>query len=226
LKIGRLKIGSNRRMTKNALIVVVLLAACTQEPTQTALSDLSSSYGATHVEVVAKSQLNIVLHVDAAPGECPTLREETSATFDGAVMNVSRGGYDLDSTGCYPISFFISPLPMDQIHTFERTTSGSQLEVKDKSATWGINTGALFGENFLNDTANARIVWEDVTTISTATTDPVVPLQLEGNIIHYPKGTQINWVSAWAHSTPTKCLGPGLCTVDLQGDRALAPINP
>src|SRR5262245_61375801 len=66
------------RMTKKPLIVVVL-GACTAQPTQTSLAELRTSYGDTHLEVVARSQLNIVLHVDSAPGECPMLLDDVTA---------------------------------------------------------------------------------------------------------------------------------------------------
>lgn len=213
-------------MTKKLLIVVVL-GACTQQQNTTSLAELRNAYGDTNLEVVAKSgQVNIVLHVDAQDGACPLLRDDVAATFDGNAMTVARGGYDLDSTGCYPIAFFISTLPMDQVHTFEATSSGSQFMVKDASARWGVNTGVLFGNNFVDDPANARITWSDVSSISTATLDPVVQTTIEGNIIHYPAGTHVYYVSAWAHATPTLCAGPVVCSADIQGDRALGPINP
>ena len=213
-------------MTKKLLIVVVL-GACTQQQNTTSLSELRTAYGDTHLEVVAKSQqVNIVLHVDAADGACPLLRDEVSATFDGQAMNVARGGYDLDSTGCYPIAFYISTLPMDDIQAFEATSSGSQFLVKDNTTRWGVDTGVMFGNHFVDEPANARIIWSDVTSISTATLDPQVKTTIEGNIIHYPPGTHVEYVSAWAHATPTLCAGPVRCSADVQGDRALGPINP
>jgi hypothetical protein len=213
-------------MTKNLLIVVVL-GACTQQQNTTSLSELRTTFGDTHLEVVARSeQVNIVLHVDGQSGDCPLLRDEVSATFDNTPMLVARGGYDLDATGCYPIAFSISTLPMDQIHTFEASASGSQFLVKDDSARWGVDTGVLFGNHFIDDPAHAQITWSDVTSISTATLDPPVRTTIEGNIIHYPAGTQVDYVSAWSHATPTLCAGPVACSADIQGDRALGPINP
>jgi hypothetical protein len=213
-------------MTKK-LVIVVVLGACAQQQNTTSLADLRTAYGDTHLEVVAESQqVNIVLHVAAPDGSCPMLRDETSATFDGNQMGVARGGYDLDSSGCYPIAFFISTLPIDQIHTFEATSGGSQFLVKDNSARWGVDTGAMFGNDFVDDPAHAQITWSDVTSISTATLDPIVKTTIVGNVIHYPAGTHVNYVSAWSHSVPTLCAGPVVCSTDIQGDRALGPINP
>src|SRR6266581_363908 len=103
--------GLNRGMTKK-LLIVVAVSACTTSDRTTSLESLERTYGQTHVEILAKSQLNVALHVDAAEG-CPLLGEDVSATFDGMQMFVARGGYDLDSTGCYPIAFWFAPLPAD-----------------------------------------------------------------------------------------------------------------
>jgi hypothetical protein len=84
----------------------------------------------------------------------------------------------------------------------------------------------MFGNNFVDEPANARIIWSDVTSISTATLEPQVQTTIEGNIIHYPPGTHVEYVSAWSHATPTLCAGPVRCAADVQGDRALGPINP
>jgi hypothetical protein len=213
-------------MTKK-LLIVAALGACTQQQNTTSLSELRTAYGDTHLEVVARSQqVNIVLHVNAEDGACPQLREETAATFDNKAMHVARGGYDLDSSGCYPIAFYISTLPLDDIQAFEATSGGSQFLVKDDSAHWGVDTGVMFGNHFIDDPANAQITWSDVTSISTATLDPPVQTKIEGNIIHYPAGAHIGYVSAWSHATPTLCAGPVVCSADVQGDRALGPINP
>jgi hypothetical protein len=212
-------------MTNKALVLVAL-GACSPSTPSTPLAELQSTYGATRLEIVAKDQLNVLLHIDDPAGGCVTLGEDVSARFDGQPLNVVRGGYDLDSSGCWPIAFWITPLPAAAISGFERTTNGSSLEVFDHSARWDIEAGKLFANDFINDTANAQIIWSDVTSIATAQVSPSVPTTIDGNAIHYPKGTDIVWVSATAHPTPTRCAGPASCTVDLAGERAWTPVNP
>ena len=214
-------------MTKTALLSVALgvLGACTSSDPSTPLAKLQTQYGDTRLEILAKDQLSVILHIDSSGG-CATLGKDVTARFDGQPMNVVRGGYDLDSDGCYPIAFWISPLPAAAISGFERTSNGSALQILDHSATWNVDAGKLFADDFENDTANAQIIWHDVSEIATAQVGPSVKTTIVGNAIHYPKGTDIVWVSATAHPKPTRCDGPGLCTVDMAGERAWAPVNP
>ena len=69
------------------------------------------------------------------------------------------------------------------------------------------------------DTANSQIIWEDVSSIERAQTSPAANLTISGNTIHYPAGLAIDWVWAYALPTPTRCDGPGRCSVNLQGSR-------
>jgi hypothetical protein len=76
-----------------------------------------------------------------------------------------------------------------------------------------------------DDRTAGTIEWENVATITSAETSPSARLTIDHNIIHYPKGTDIEWVEAYAHPVPSRCDGPSLCTIDLQGTRDWV-INP
>jgi len=199
---------------RKPIYLVVAFAACTSSPKTTPLSEL----GSTQMEVVTNGKINIELHVDESQG-CPTLDEHTTATFDGAPMQVARGGYDTNASGCYPIAFWFNDTPLATVNGFEKSAQASELVVTDKSATWTLDTVPLFANDFLNDTQNSRILWTDVTSITSAEIQPGGPIQINGNAISYPAGLQIQWVSALAHPTPSRCDGPGLCSVSLQGSR-------
>ncbi len=205
---------------RKPIYLVVGLAACAS-PKTTPLAQLQSAYGTTQLDVVTNGKINIELHVDETAG-CPTLDEHVTATFDGAPMLVSRGGYDTNASGCYPIAFWFNDTPLATVNGFEKSAQASELVVADKSATWTIDTVPLFANDFVNDTQNARILWTDVTTISSAEIQPGGAGQISGNAISYPAGTQVQWVTATAHPTPSRCDGPGLCTVSLQGSRTFS----
>ncbi len=194
------------------LLLVAALGACATPAKTTSLAELAS----TQLEVVARGQINIELHVDETAG-CPQLDERTLATFDNARMMVSRGGYDTNASGCYPIAFWFDQLPTDTVNGFERQAAGSELVVADPSATWTVDTTRLFGNDFTNDTATGTITWQDVTTISSAEIAPVTAYTISGNQILYPAGEAITFVDARAHPQPTRCDGPSVCTVDLEG---------
>jgi hypothetical protein len=199
---------------RTPLYLVVGLAGCTSQPKTTPLAQL----GTTQMEVVTNGKINIELHVDEADG-CPTLDEHVTATFDGAPMQFSRGGYDTNASGCYPIAFWFNDTPLATVNGFEKTANGSELVVADKSATWTVDTVPLFANDFLNDTQSSQIIWTDVATIASAEIQPGAALQISGNAISYPVGLQVQAVFALAHPVPTRCDGPGLCTVSLQGQR-------
>ena len=202
-------------------ISLAALGACAQQQATTPLSKL----GNPNVEIVAKGQINIELHVDEAGG-CPVLGDDVSALFDGQPMLMTHGGYDENASGCYPIAFWFNAPPMTAINGFEKSTNASELVVKDTSQTWSINTTRLFANSFFNDVANSQIVWTDVDSIAVAHVIPAVPFQIQGNAIHYPAGTDIEYVDALAHPVPTLCDGPAICQVSLQGVRDWRPINP
>ena len=203
------------------LLVVALLGACAQQQSSTPLAKLGSS----NIEVVAKGQVNIELHVDESNG-CPVLGDDVRALFDGQPMQMTHGGYDTNATGCYPIAFWFNNPPMSDLVGFERGTNSSQLVVQDKSATWSVNTSRLFANDFADDTANSQIIWTDVATITTAQISPAVPITVTGNVIHYVPGTSIQWVDATAHPATTLCDGPANCFVNLEGSKQLGPISP
>jgi hypothetical protein len=208
-------------MAKLLGISLVALGACAQQQATTPLARL----GTPNIEIVAKGQLNIELHVDEAGG-CPLLGDDVHATFDGQPMMMSHGGYDETADGCYPIAFWFNAPPMTTINGFEKTTNSSQLVVADKATTWNITTTRLFANDFFNDTANSQIVWSDVESIAAAHVLPSVPYQIQGNAIVYQPGADIQYVDALAHPIPTLCDGPALCQVNLQGMRDWGPINP
>src|SRR5262245_42551730 len=108
-------------------LCLVLLAACTTQ-TSTPLRQLDSAYGATTIEVVVNGQFNIELHVDSTAG-CPLLGDDVVARFDGVRMNVTPGGYDSTTNGCYPIAFWVTPVPATSVAAWERTTQGSGLVI-------------------------------------------------------------------------------------------------
>jgi hypothetical protein len=203
-------------MTKS-ILVFGLVGGCANQPA-TPLAQLPPS----QIEIVADGQINIELHITTS--ECPLLRENTVAIFDGIPMNVSRGGYAFDHSGCYPIAFWVSQ-PGD-VRVYERSATGSRLVVEDGSATWSIDTGRLLANDFQIDTTAARIVWPDVTQITTAGLVPNVPISIDGNTIHYPTGTNVERVDAYAHPTVSRCDGPVTCTVDLSGARNFDGITP
>jgi hypothetical protein len=199
---------------RKPIYLVLGLAACTSQPKTTPLAQL----GTTQVEVVTNGKINIELHVDETQG-CPTLDEHVMAMFDGAPMQVSRGGYDTNASGCYPIAFWFNDTPLATVNGFEKSANASELVVVDKSATWTVDTVPLFANDFLDDTQNSQIIWPEVSSIASAEISPGTPTQITGNVISYPVGLQITWVSALSHPTPTRCDGPGVCTVSLQGQR-------
>ncbi len=199
-------------MNKLILLVSVgSLGACTQQDPSTPLHQL----GETHLELVANGQINIEMKV--LGGSCVQLGDDVHATFDGQPMHVARGGSDQTADGCYPIAFWINPTEMDGIKTFEAGAASSDMIIEDASARWTISSTRLFANQFSIDTANSQIVWQDVTAITSALLRPTVPVTIAGNVIHYPAGTNILSVSAYAHPTPMRCEGPSLCQVDLNG---------
>lgn len=203
---------------RTPLYLVAGLAACTSQPKTTPLAQLQAAYGNTQMEIVTNGKINIELHVDESGG-CPTLDDHVTATFDGAPMQVSRGGYDTNASGCYPIAFWFNDTPLATVNGFEKSAQASELIVADKSATWTVNTVPLFANDFINDTQNSRILWTDVTSITSAQIQPGAAVQISGNAISYPQGLVVQAVYALAHPTPDRCDGPGVCTVSLQGSR-------
>jgi hypothetical protein len=197
------------------------LGACAQQQSHTPLAKL----GQPNVEIVASGQVNVQLHVDESGG-CPLLSDDVTAQFDGQPMMMTHGGYDENASGCYPIAFWFNAPPMTAINGFEKTANASQLVIKDASQTWSVNTTRLFANNFVNDTTNSQIVWTDVDSIASAQLLPPVPVQIQGNAIHYPTGSTIEYVDALAHPVPTLCDGPAICQVNLQGERDWRPTNP
>jgi hypothetical protein len=204
---------------RKLLIPLGLVAGCTHSDSTTPLSDLAKKYGDTNLELVVNGQVNIELHVSPTSG-CPELSEELVATFDGVPMHIVRGGYDTNANGCYPIGFYApQPLPADQLMGFERTTTASELVLVDRSSQWTVGTGRLFTNDFVIDRAAGTIEWQNVAAISTAQISPQAPVTIERNIIHYPKETAVELVQAYAHPVPSRCDGPALCTIDLEGTR-------
>jgi hypothetical protein len=207
-------------MTKLLLLAATLGACAAQQPS-TPLHQLGDST----LELVSfGGQVSVELKVKGTG--CPMLAEEVSATFDGVPMDVSRGGYAETSDGCYPIGFTISPSRLDGVATYEAGSANTDLVIEDKTTRWTIASTRLFTNQFDIDTAGSRIVWQNVTAITSAQLTPAVAVQIEGNIIHYPPGTNVTAVSAYAHPLPTKCDGPGQCLVDLQGAHAFQPTPP
>ena len=201
-------------MSKQALLLVVL-GACAQQQSGTPLAKL----GSPTIEVVAKAQLNIEMHVDTSNG-CPQLGDDVVALFDGQPMQMTHGGYDVDSSGCYPIAFWFNETPSTQLAGFEKQNSMSQLLIKDSASQWAIETARLFANDFAIDAGNSQVVWADVSQITSAQLSPAVTVQIEGNTIHYPPNTVIEGVDATAHPVPTRCDGPDVCTVNLEGFRS------
>lgn len=195
------------------------LGACTQTTT-TSLSELSSTFGDTTIEVVAKGQVNIEMHV--AGDGCPTLGDDVNATFNGAPMNIVRGGYDTDATGCYPIAFWISDFSPDRMAAFELSSASgsSEMVVQDASAKWQVSPTRLFTNELVDDVAGSRLVWQGVDRISTARLSPVTDVRIEGDSIYYKPGTAVRYVDAYAHPIPDLCSGPSRCTVDLEQIRS------
>jgi hypothetical protein len=200
------------------LWLLAVLGACTTQDPSTSLADLNTKYGPAHIEVVANTnQVNIELHVTETSG-CPTLSDNLVATYDGQAMNVARGGYDTNASGCYPIAFWFNSVPMDAIVSFESETKASQIVLVDPTATWNVQSSRLLSNDFEIDATNSQIVWEDVTSITSAQVSNSAAV-IVGNTIDYTPGATIDWVEAYAHPVPTECSGPSLCTVDLTGSR-------
>jgi hypothetical protein len=200
------------------LWLLAVLGACTTKDSSTSLAQLVDKYGATNVEIVATSgQVNIEMHVAEAAG-CPQLSDDVSAQFDGQNMLVARGGYDTNSTGCYPIAFWFDSTPTVAAVGFEAVKTDSELMIADASATWQINTSKLLSNDFVIDAAASSVVWEDVSTITTAMTSPNTVTSIVGNTINLSPGT-LQWVEAYAHPVATQCAGPSECVVDVQASR-------
>ena len=208
-------------MMKKLLLVISLgsFTACAQS-SSTSLSELRTTFGDTKIEIVAREQVNIELHIDTSHG-CPSLGDDVVARFDGEPMLVARGGYDTDTRGCYPIAFWIEQFPLDRIVAWERRSSqsGSEMIIQDATATWTVSPTRLFSNDLVVDAAASRLVWQDVDRISTARVVPSVDLRIDGNSIYYPPGSVITWADAYAHPLPTLCDGPSTCTVDLERAR-------
>ena len=204
---------------------VVLLAtgACAQQA-PTALSELQATYGNTNLEIVALNQISVEMKVQGLG--CPRIGDDVVAKFDGIAMDVSRGGESDTFDGCYPVGFSIAKMPVASAQAYEAVAQSSDLLIEDSNTTWTISSTRMFSNDFTIDAANSRVVWEDVTTISTAQLVPAVPFTLNGNAIEYAKGTDIVSVNAYAHPTPSVCSGPNACFVDLAGTRAFGPANP
>jgi hypothetical protein len=221
-------------MMKTLLLVISAgslgsLGACTQDSTP--LSELHTMFGNTSLEIVAKEQINIELHVDTTRG-CPVLGDDVVATFDGEPMAVARGGYDTDAHGCYPIAFWMTSFPADRIASWELrgaqvgSQAGSALKIQDATATWTVSPTRLFTNELVVDAAASRLVWQDIPEISTARLVPSVDVKIQGNSIYYPPGTVITYADAYAHPTPTQCDGPTTCTVNVERIRQFGPANP
>ncbi|HEX4418764.1 MAG TPA: hypothetical protein VH165_12725 [Kofleriaceae bacterium] len=205
-------------MVKTCLLVfgaAGALAACSQD-NSTALKDLSTTYGDTTIEIVARSQVNVLLHVNG--DSCPTLSDDAVAMFDGQQMEVSRGGYAQDATGCYPIAFWFNKFPADVVSQRERTSNGAEMIIKDASQTWHIAPTQMFGNELTNDTVASRLVWPNVDNIATAVVYPTVDLRIAGDNVYYPAGTNVTFAQVRAFPAVTLCDGPGTCSVDLQRD--------
>lgn len=201
-------------MTK-LLLLAAFLGACADQQSSTALHAL----GDATLELVSfGGQVNVELKTKGTG--CPLLAEDVHATFDGIPMEVSRGGFAETADGCYPIAFSILPSRLSGVAAYEAGTANTDLVIEDQSARWTVASTRLFTNQFEIDAASSRIVWQNVSAITSAQLEPAVTVQIEGNIIHYPPGTNVVSVSAYAHPIPTKCDGPGLCLVDLQGAHA------
>ena len=201
-------------MTKRIFLVAALGACTSNSQPATPLAQFPTN----QVEIVTNGKVNIELHVDETAG-CPVLADDVSATFDGQPMLMTHGGYDTDASGCYPIAFWFNDVPMASLMGFERTTNASELVVHDSSATWTIDTVKLFANDFLIDSANAQVLWTDVSAITSAQVFPGGVTKISGNAISYTPGTQLQYVQALAHPIPTRCDGPGVCLVNLEGSR-------
>ena len=153
------------------LWLLVVLGACTTKDASTSLAQLTDKYGGTNVESSRPGQVNIEMHVAETSG-CPQLSDDVVAQFDGQNMLVARGGYDTNSTGYYPIAFWFDSTPMVAAVGFEAVKTDSELVISDSSATWQINTSKLLSNDFVVDATTSSVVWEDVTTITTAMASP------------------------------------------------------
>jgi len=210
---------------KTLVLAAGVLVGCASQQTSTSLADLQKHYGDVSLEVVAQGDLSIEMHV-TSQDDCPLIGQDVVATFDGQNMKVLRGGPDTDASGCYPIAFWFDPLPEATLATAEVATTRAELVVADASATWTIDTVKLFANDFVVDQNASTITWTDVTSITNATVQPAATIQIEGNVIHYPPGSQIASVQARAVPTASRCAGPQQCTVNLEGGRQLIPTPP
>ena len=203
---------------KNTLLALAVLVGCAQQQKTTPLSEITKNYDQTSLDIVARADISVALEI-APASDCPMLQDDAVAFFDGVPMHVQRGGYATTADGCFPISFSIDPFPMDKVTGFERMTNSSQFEVVDSSAHWTVTAGRLFGNDFVNDVASSRLIWEDVPSVTEAQVAPPAPVHIQGNAILYPPGATISWVDAYAVPAPTRCDGPAHCTVFVEGSR-------
>lgn len=208
-----------------AALLAPALVGCAQPQPQTPLAQLATSYGTPSLEIVANGQLNVLVDVPTT-GDCPLLSDKLTATYDGAPMKVSRGGYDTTSDSCYPIAFWFDAPPMAAIDGFEKSTNSTELQLADESATWRVQTSKLFANDFVDDAANHRVLWTDVATITSAQILPAQSYTIEGNAVVYPAGGHVDWIAALSHPVATTCDGPAHCLVNVQGSRTLHPTAP
>ncbi|HEY0190837.1 MAG TPA: hypothetical protein VGC42_06910 [Kofleriaceae bacterium] len=208
-----------------SLGAVAALGACSTD-NSTSLNDLSKTFGETHVEIFANNQVNLLLHIDG--DGCATLGDDVVATYDGQPMAFSSGGYAEDSTGCYPIAFWVRDFPATQIGNRERASGAADIVIRDASASWRIAPTQLFGNDLEIDAATSSIVWPNVDHISTMSTLPYVNVQIDqlSSSVKYPAGTSITFAAATAHPIPTVCAGPGRCTVDMSRARDFSKVSP
>ena len=199
------------------------LGACSTD-NSTPLKDLSTMFGETHVEIVANTQVSVLLHV--ASDGCVTLSDHTVATFDGQQMEMTHGGYAEDASGCYPIAFWFKKFPENQIGAREKASGGADMVIQDESASWKIAPTQLFGNDLELDASTNTILWPNVDHISTVHTVPTVGYEIQPAAIKLAAGAQIQSATATAYPLPTLCAGPDRCTIDLSRTRDFTKISP
>jgi len=210
-------------MKGNSVGALAALGACSTD-NSTPLSELSKTFGETHIEIVADHQVNILLHI--AGDGCATLSDDVVATYGGLPMQMSNGGYAEDASGCYPIAFWIKDFPENLVGDRERASGGSDISITDASASWKVAPTQLFGNDLEIDAATSSIVWPNVDHIASVRIVPSVDYQIQSNSIKYTAGTEITYAQAFAHPVPTVCAGPGACTIDLSRTRNFTKTSP
>ena len=216
-------------MSKLLVAALLPLAACTVSKSEEdynqeiPLGDMRQGITIkSHVEPAVQVHLEGTLQprFSGLIDQCFVLPKETTATLDGVPVPMSLGGYHWN-TGDWGAHCDAIALSIDGM------THGSTLVIADALTTWTIEAHDLIGNDFVPDpTKPGTFTWQNVTTIDSALVyrgqTSSQDAQISGTHFVAPDAPgEITAVKAFGHTKPTRCEGPGTCTIELTAYRAL-----